>query len=148
MKCKEIEKELIAYYYKETEPSMDAEISKHLEDCEMCATSWRKLKMTLNAVEVKELEMPGAFWNKYLGRVYWKIKNRKAQKRFFTSRLVPVTAGVLTLLLVVFGGLRLYESRQEDAFISSNYEILRGLDVYQNLEVLQHLEEIEAMHRA
>lgn len=146
MKCKEIEKHLVSYYYGEFEPSKRLEINNHLEACGKCMSSWERLRALLDAIKVKEPEMPESFWQDYRNKVYKKIEGKKSFSpvNLFKPRLVPAVAMVMILLFTVIGGLILYESKQEDAFISKNYELISDLELFEDFEILQYFEEIEA----
>ena len=144
MKCKDIERDLILYYYDEIEPSAKAELKAHLESCDNCMSSWERLKDTLDAAKVKELDLPDSFWQRYRSEVYEKIEGKKSFSPFKMPRFAPAAVMALILFFAVFGGIKLYESKQDEAFISKNYELIKNLEVLEDVEILQHLEEIEA----
>ncbi len=50
---------------------------------------------------------------------------------------------ILVMLFIGFGGLKFYESKQEDAFITNNFEFMNNFELLEEFEILQYLEEIE-----
>ena len=88
--------------------------------------------------------MPDSFWQRYRSEVYKKIEGKKSRSQFKMPRFAPAALMALVLFFAVFGGIKLYESKQDEAFISKNYELIKNLEVLEDFEVLEQLEEIEA----
>ena len=145
MKCKNIQKELISYYYQDLNDALKAEIERHLGTCDKCMSSWERLKTTLNNIETKEPDFPHAFWQEYRRKVYEKIEGKKASNLSRFPGFAPALAAIVIVLsLSIFGGIRFYESKQERDFIAKNYELMKNLELFEDLEILEHMEEIEA----
>ncbi|MFN3466944.1 MAG: anti-sigma factor family protein, partial [Candidatus Brocadiales bacterium] len=50
MTCKDVEGELVNYYYKEVDATTKSAISDHIAGCPRCQASWRDLNATLSSV--------------------------------------------------------------------------------------------------
>ncbi len=148
MRCKEIQEELISYYYNELDETSKSEIEQHLRGCSKCISSLERLKTTLNSIEAKEPDLPHVFWQRYRRKVYGKIEGKKRLKPLWVPRFAPVAVTIIIALsLSIFGGIRLYESKQEKEFIAKNYELMKNLEFFEDLEILQNMEEIEALEK-
>jgi len=147
MKCKDVERDLILYYYGEIEPFKEIGLKSHLESCDKCMSSWEGLKTLLESIKAEEIEMPESFWQGYRRKVYQRIEEKKSPVYFgiLKPRIVQVAAMILIILLIGLGGGRLYKVKQEEAFITKNYEMIKDFELFENFEVLQNLEEIEAV---
>lgn len=147
MKCKDVERDLILYYYGEIDDTLKSAIRNHIASCDKCAVAWERLKATLDISDVKEPELPESFWQGYRRKVYQKIEDKKSSARFgvLKPRFIQVAAMILVILLIGLGGGKLYKAKQEEAFITKNYELIKNFELFEDLEVLQNLEEIEAI---
>jgi len=147
-RCKDVEKNLILYYYDEVDPSTKAELADHLESCTRCRSSWTQLKTTLDAIKIKEPELSESFWQDYLRKVHQKIEDKRSHRYFpllLKPRFVQVVVTVVILLVIGFWGFKFYISKKEDAFIRENYELIKNLELFENFEILRHLDEIEGV---
>jgi hypothetical protein len=148
MKCKDIEKNLILYYYDEIDPSAKVELSSHLETCTKCKSSWDQLKTTLDVIKIKEPELSESFWQNYLSKVHERVEGKKSHRYFpllLKPRFAQVIVTVVILLIIGFGGFKFYISKKEDTFIRENYELIKNLELFENFEILRHLDEIEGV---
>jgi anti-sigma factor RsiW len=147
MKCKDVERDLILYYYGEIDDTLKSAISNHIASCDKCASAWERVKATLDISDVKDPELPESFWQNYRRKVYQKIEDKKSPAHFglLKPRLVQVAAMILVILLIGLGGGKLYKAKQEEAFITKNYELIKNFEMFEDFEILQHLEEIETV---
>ncbi|MBI5196174.1 MAG: hypothetical protein HZA10_07620 [Nitrospirae bacterium] len=152
MQCKEVQKELVNYYYNEAGNVLKSAVDEHLGYCDNCASSLEKLKKTLNGIKIKEPALPDAFWKRYSQKVYKKIDSKKPHRErtswlFRLPRLIPAAAIAMALLAVFWGGIKFYESKQENTFISQNYDFIKNLDLFEEYEILQNLQEIAVVEK-
>jgi len=147
MKCKDIQKELVNYYYEEIDQIKRSKVYKHLETCKRCAFEWEGLKDILNAAKVKKPDLSDAFWERYRYKVYEKIEGKETAGAFW-RKFVPSSAIAAVLLFIILGSIKFYESKQEEAYVYRNYEIIKHIELLEDFDVLQHFEEIEYIGEA
>jgi hypothetical protein len=152
MQCKDVQKELVNYYYNEAGNILKSAVDEHLGHCDNCASSLEKLKKTLDGIKIEEPVLTDVLWERYSQKVYKKIDSRELpQEREFRlfrlPRLIPATAAAIVLLTALWGSVKLYESKQEKTFISQNYDLIKNLEMFEEYEILQNLQEIEAVEK-
>ncbi len=147
MKCNYTDKDLMLYYYEELDPSMTERLESHLKKCSQCTDSLNKLKATLDTIEIKDPEIEESFWTNYRAVVHKKIRERKSQNKtvLLRPRFIQSITAALLMLVIVFGGVRLYENRRQEIFIIENYELMMNIEMFEDYEMLQYLEEFEAV---
>ncbi|RME68768.1 MAG: hypothetical protein D6778_01440 [Nitrospirae bacterium] len=140
MKCKLKEEQLVMFYYDEVSPSEKEFIRKHIAECQTCMKRYTALKKTLDGICFDEQGLSFAEWVALKRKVLDRVS---PERRAFLWR--PVVGFIVLVLLVIGGyiGFRTYQKTQEQRFISQNYELLINLDFYQDLEVLEKIEEID-----
>ncbi|MFQ5900701.1 MAG: anti-sigma factor family protein [Thermodesulfobacteriota bacterium] len=141
MRCKDIKKELICYYYGDINEDVRKNLETHLEGCPDCNTFFKEIKETLQTVDKSaERQSPD---RRYVQGVYERIEKKKGGFPLFIPRLVPVTALVL---LFVFLGLSRYKSvRREKDILLQNYEVIERMTMLEEIEVLEVLDILDAM---
>lgn len=146
-RCKEIEKDLILYYYEEIDPPTGKSIEEHISVCKSCHNAWENLIDSLNAVKPAEPALSDSFWHGYFDKVYRKIEKRRRPLLSGILRPAFVRIAVATVLFVVVisGGFKLYQVRQERTFITRNYELIRDIEMFEDFEVIQLLDELEGV---
>jgi len=146
MKCEVIREKLIEYYYRELPSDTGKVVSQHLEQCQSCIEYYNGLSGMLNTLKLKEPEMPERVWSDLRRRVFSRI-DRAQSKRIFIFRPVPAFATALLLMVILFGGIRYFDSKQTQNFIAQNYGLLQNLELYENLELFEYLEDIELLEQ-
>ncbi|MFQ5330274.1 MAG: anti-sigma factor family protein [Thermodesulfobacteriota bacterium] len=146
MKCSDRETEILLYYYYELDGTAHEEMERHLNGCSRCASVYAKLKTALDGIELKEPELPASFWPSYNEEVYRKIAERSSGQRWtlFGPRFIQVGAMALLLIFLGIGGMKLYETREERAFISENYALMSSMELLEEFDLMQNLDEIES----
>jgi predicted anti-sigma-YlaC factor YlaD len=141
MICREVEGELVSYYYDEVDAATKSAISDHLSGCPRCQASWRDLRATLDRIEratppTKILERD------YLTGISEKIKRRQRQKL-----LATLASTITPFVLVVALGVTAYfiKTKIETNLATQEYELIEHLDLVQDMEIIQELEELEAI---
>ncbi|MBI4709508.1 MAG: hypothetical protein HY759_00065 [Nitrospirae bacterium] len=152
MQCKDVQKELVNYYYNEVSNVIKSAVDEHLEYCNNCASSLEKLKNTLDGIKIEEPVLTDVFWERYSQKVYKKVDGRELRQErkfrlFRLPRLIPAAAAAIVLLTAFWGSVKLYESKQENTFISRNYDLINNLELFEEYELLQNLQEIEAVEK-
>lgn len=146
MKCEVIKEKLIDYYYKELPPDTVNAISQHLDQCASCKEHYRELVGMLDSVKLKGPEMPERFWSDLSRKIFQHI-DRAKNKRIFILRPAPAFAVIFLLMVTIFGGVRYFDSRRTENFIAENFGLLQQLELYENLELFDHMDEIELLEQ-
>lgn len=143
MICKEVERELINYYYNEVDTSTKAAISDHISGCPRCQASWKALNATLSSIE-RGIPPTKILEKGYLEGVFKKIKRRQRQKL-----LITLASAITPFVLVVSLGVTGYvvKTKIETSLAVQEYELIEQLDLVQDMELIQNLEELEAIAR-
>ena len=141
MKCRVTDEDLILYYYDELNLAQKRFIAKHLKECSRCNKAMEGLKKVLESVEVREPDLSEVFWQRLITKIV-EATGTENRKRIHNiqSLLRPVMA-LLVLLVLALSGYQWYNKRQQQKFIASNVEMLLYLDLFENLEILEHLED-------
>ncbi len=147
MKCSDRERDLLLYYYDELDGTVREGMERHLDGCSSCAAAYAKLKTTLDGMELKEPELPESFWPSYNRKVYRKIEKRSNSKRWalFRPRFIQVGAMALVLIFVGIGGIKVYDAREERAFISENYALMSNMELLEEFDLMHNLDEVESV---
>ena len=141
MTCKDVERELVNYYYNEVDATAKSAISDHISGCLRCQTSWRDLNATLGSVE-RGVPPAKILERDYLTGVFKKIKKRQRHKL-----LVTLASAITPFVLMVTLGVTAYviHTRIETSLVAQEYELIEHLDLVQDMEIIQDLDEIEAI---
>jgi len=146
MKCEFVRDQFIDYYYKELPPDAILEISRHLEQCASCKEHYQARIEMLDAIKLKGPEMPERFWSGLLRKIFERI-GRTRERRIFIFRPAPAFATLLLLIVMIFGGIRYFDSRRTENLIAENFGLLQQFELYENLELFEHMEEIERLEQ-
>ncbi len=145
MKCNYNENDFVLYYYDELGLPERKAFEAHLKDCKRCASSIKKLKASLDSVNMPESELTADSSGQFRRKVYEKIEERSSRNSFILFRpgMVQTSALALLLLVTVIGGVRYYDARAERKFIMENYDLMMEIELFEDLEILEYLDEIE-----
>lgn len=152
MKCKEIQPELVAYYYNELETEKLNLIGNHLKGCHLCQEALKEIEKTL-AMVGKRIDIPRSekFWNAYLDKVYQRIEEDSFlsglyRNIFIEPKLAPILVASL-LILILAGSSSLYlinkNKKYEQMQLAQNIELFRDFEVIEDLDLLNNLELLE-----
>jgi len=146
MRCSDREADILLYYYDELDVTAREEMGRHLDGCSRCASAYAKLKSTLDGVEMKVPELADSFWPSYNRKLYRKIEEKSSGQRLtlFGTRLIQVGAMALLLIFLGIRGMKLYETREERAFISENYALMSSMELLEEFDLVENLDEIES----
>ncbi len=156
MKCKEIQQDMVNYYYQELDNAARSEITRHLETCAACRQTYVQIKNALALVAREQLEKDksSAFWQDFQYKVYHKLEAEKTagfwwQGLLMPRRLVPALAGAVILLLIIVTSARLVkhgpEMTSSDLQIAQELELIENYELIQDLEILENLPEAEQL---
>lgn len=146
MKCEFVRDQFIDYYYRELSPDAANEISRHLEQCASCKEYFQERIGILDSLRLKGLEMPERFWSGLWRNILGRI-DRTEKKRVFILRPAPAFAILFLLTVMIFGGIRYFDSRRTENLIAENFGLLQQLELYENLELFEHMDEIERLEQ-
>lgn len=143
MDCKDAKGMLIDYYYGEVPPERSSALKAHLEACGSCMLELEGVKKTLDAVD-GSLSLPEGYWRDYTRGVLDRVERRG--QRASTFRLVKGFAAAALVIATVFGVMHMKtggERGGERAF--RDYSLIENLELLQELDLMEGLEDIEAM---
>ena len=112
-----------------------------------CASAYAQLKTDLDGIKPTEPELPDSFWPSYNRKLYSRIEKKSASQRWtlFGPRFIQVGVMALLLIFLGIGGMKLYEAREERAFISENYALMSSMELLEEFDLMQSLDEIESV---
>jgi hypothetical protein len=156
MGCKNIQPDLVNYYYRDLDGPRMSAIARHLETCAACRQTYVQIKKTLVLVAKEQLEKDksSAFWQDFQYKVYQKLEAEKAADSWWQGllvprRLVPALAGAVILLLIIITSARLVKHGSEmspaDLQIAQELELIENYELIQDLDVLENLPEAEQL---
>jgi hypothetical protein len=146
MNCRNVKDRLILYYYEELEGKEQESIEEHLSTCTECQRTLNILKEDLDRINIIEPDIQQEDYQR-IGIAINQEIDKLSQKKGFLSglRIRPlyIAVSMLLILAISYGLFKGYERHKEESFISENYELLINLDMFENLELLEHLDEIQ-----
>ncbi len=164
--CKDLEQELVLYYYAESTVKDAKRIGAHLIDCVSCRRFLEELRAILPLTS-KPDEPAENFWQAYSREIRQKLS--EAEERtpwldgllsFFRLRRAPALAAVLVLMLVVVLTLSegIWHSRQRVAEkqeptwaqiepIAANMDFFRTMDLLDSIDLLESIDTKGNGHR-
>jgi len=146
MKCEFIRDQFVDYYYRELPPDTVNAISMHLDQCASCKEHFQERIGMLDSIKLRGPEMPERFWSGLWRKILERI-NRTEKKRVFVLRPAPAFAIIFLLTVMIFGGIRYFDSRRTENLIAENFGLLQQLELYENLELFEHMDEIERLEQ-
>ena len=150
MNCREVERFLVEETDRDPTSSADPAVEAHLAVCPACRETRRTLLATWDMLGEDSVPAVSAdFTRAVMGRVRTEERRRGARGRRVGLALLAVAA---TLLLGVGLSWALFRSRSAPPPVVpiagreiTDDEIIRDLDVYENLDLLEELEVIAAL---
>jgi hypothetical protein len=151
--CKELEEDLVLYYYQDLPEADRGRLEEHVHGCRRCDRFLEDLRKLLPQAAVKEL--PPFFWPKYSAEVMEKIElSRRARWRNLIAParlwILPAfgTAAVAVLALTLVFGKGGWNSRpeapamipQEILVDAANVEFFKSMDLLESLPALEKME--------
>lgn len=155
--CKDLEQDLVLYYYGESGETEQKMIRAHLESCVSCQRFLDELERIL-PLTAKPDEPPQAFWENYSAEMRRKlaaIEERSSWWKGFSSLFHPwpVAALATSLILILAVALTftkaLWRSHQppaeEKAFlevvsVADNLDFFKAMDFLDSMDLLEALE--------
>jgi hypothetical protein len=161
--CKELEEDLVLYYYREIADSEKQRIDQHLGNCAGCVRFLEDLHRLLPQMAAPQ-ELPQSFWDDYYRETIQKLADQREQAFRFQWRklfapvrmwMIPAfgTAVVAALafgLILSKGNLEsLYNQPQERiprelVTDTEQLEFFRSMDMLESLSALERLESSKA----
>ncbi|HHT9120060.1 MAG TPA: hypothetical protein ACFYD3_05915 [Candidatus Hypogeohydataceae bacterium YC41] len=141
MICRQVEKEMINYYYNELDSATKSAISDHISGCLRCQSAWKDLKATLDSIE-GPIPTTKILQGDYLAGVYKKIKGKQRRRL-----LVTLVSAITPFVLVVSLGVTAYiiKTKIETSLAIQDLELVEHLDLVQDMEIIQGLGESETV---
>lgn len=155
--CKDLEEDLVLYYYGDLPKTEFQGIEAHLKGCEPCREFLDDLGKML-PLTTEPREFPQAFWDSYYRETLDKLTTTREPRRGWQDFLglgrpwpLPALAGALVLTLAVTlvftkGGWRsqsdlTYESPPKEILSASgNLAFFQSMDLIESLALLEELE--------
>ena len=154
--CRDLEEDLVLYYYCELAESDRHRCEAHLKDCESCRATLAAMSKLLPMTAAHD-EPPPAFWDNYSREVRQKLDlaaERKTWWRSLAGLFAPIpmpalaTAAMLLLALALTFGKGLWQpstpAPDDEAFMEV-LPMAEQLDFFSDMELLDNLELLETL---
>jgi anti-sigma factor RsiW len=154
--CRNLEEDLVLYYYGELAESERRNCEAHLKDCEYCRASLAAMSKLLPITAAHD-EPPPAFWNDYSREMRHKLDwaaERKSWWQSIAGLFAPIpipalaTGAVLLLALALTFGKGLWQPSAPAPDDESFMEVLpiaEQLDFFSDMELLDNLDLLETL---
>lgn len=154
--CRNLEEDLVLYYYGELSESDRRRCEAHLKDCDACRASLAAMSKLLPITAAHD-EPPPAFWNDYSREMRGKldaVTERETWWRRIVGLVAPLpvpalaTGAVLLLALTLTLGKGLWQSSTSAPDDESFMEVLpiaEQLDFFSDMELLDNLDLLETL---
>jgi len=152
--CRNLEEDLILYYYGELAESDRRNCEAHLKDCEYCRASLAEMSKLLPITAAHD-EPPPTFWSDYSREMRQKLDlaaERKSWWRSIAGLFAPLpmpalaTGAMLLLALALTFGKGLWQPSTPAPVHESFMEVLpiaEQLDFFSDMELLDNLDLLE-----
>jgi len=145
MRCNKAKKIMPQYYYNDLTRDEMAEFEAHIKMCAGCRRSLEELTGFLNNLKPVKIPYRIKPLNAYLEGIYERLKKKKGTLEFLLLRPVVSLATIVILAIATFLGVNQYTNYKEHKFIMSNYELIKYIDMFENMDILKDLEVIESI---
>lgn len=154
--CRNLEEDLVLYYYGELSASDRRNCEAHLKDCDACRASLAEISKLLPITTAHD-EPPPTFWNDYSREMRRKldaVAERETWWRRIVSLLSPLpvpalaTGAVLLVALTLTLGKGLWQSSNsapDDPALMEVLPIAEQLDFFSDMELLDNLDLLETL---
>jgi len=154
--CKNLEEDLVLYYYGELTGPARADVESHLKNCDSCRLSLGEMSKLL-PMTVEPDEPPQAFWDNYSREMRRKLDAVVESETWwekiaavFRPLPMPVlaTGAVVLLALTLTFGRGLWQSSapsSDDAAFMEALPMAENLDFFTNLELLDNMDLLETL---
>jgi hypothetical protein len=159
--CKELEEDLVLYYYGEIADEQKRRLEQHLGDCRGCGRFIEDLHLLLPQMALPE-ELSQSFWDDYYRETIAKLTHQRERKFYWRNLFVPMRTwmipafGTAVIAALAFGVVlskgslsSLYNQPQERipkeiVTDTEQLEFFRSLDMLEALSGLEGLETSKA----
>ena len=154
--CRNLEEDLVLYYYGEVSESARGNCDAHLKNCEACRASLAEMRSLLPMTAAHD-EPPQAFWEDYSREMRRKldaVTERETWWRRIVGSVAPLpvpalaTGAVLLLALTLTLGKGLWQSSTtalDDEALIEVLPMAEQLDFFSNMELLDNLDLLETL---
>ena len=154
--CRNLEEDLVLYYYGEVSESARGNCEAHLKNCEACRASLAEMRSLLPMTAAHD-EPPQAFWEDYSREMRRKldaVTERETWWRRIVGSVAPLpvpalaTGAVLLLALTLTLGKGLWQSSTtalDDEALIEVLPMAEQLDFFSNMELLDNLDLLETL---
>ena len=154
--CRNLEEDLVLYYYGEVSESARGNCEAHLKNCEACRASLAEMRSLLPMTAAHD-EPAQAFWEDYSREMRRKldaVTERETWWRRIVGSVAPLpvpalaTGAVLLLALTLTLGKGLWQSSTtalDDEALIEVLPMAEQLDFFSNMELLDNLDLLETL---
>ncbi|MCK9612444.1 MAG: hypothetical protein PHR81_04220 [Bacteroidales bacterium] len=129
MDCKNFGKNILNYFYQDTDTALHQEMQEHLAQCSTCKVIYQKLTSVLSTVPSDEELMPDEFFQQRLIAKINNLKSEVSAGRILSGVLRPVFSAIL-ILAGIFIGIKISDH------LFDNNDIVEQNQNIKNAEVL------------
>jgi predicted anti-sigma-YlaC factor YlaD len=148
--CKELEQDLVLYYYSELNDNNQKRMEGHLESCPSCRFFLEELKSLL-PLTLKSDEPPTVFWENYTREVSAALAKAEENVSWWSQLSVyfrpwplPALATALVIMIAVTFTLTKRPWRTQD-LPPTEEALLEAMPIAENLEFFKAMEFLDAM---
>jgi Putative zinc-finger len=154
--CKELEEDLVLYYYGEIADEEKRRLEQHLVDCGGCGRFIDGLHRLLPQMALPE-ELPQSFWDDYYRETIAKLRHQREQKIYWRNLFVPMRTWMIPAFGTAFIAALAFGVVLSKGSLSSLYnqpqeriprEIVTDteqLDFFRSLDMLEALSGLEGL---
>ena len=148
--CRDLEQDLILYYYGECAEGERSRVAAHLRDCGRCRGFLDDLGNLL-PLTVRADEPPEALWQDYSMEMRARLASAEQKRRWqgvpYLLSPWPMSAMVMGLVLILAVALTFFKGRWDSRHARPAEEVLEVLPIVENLEFFETMELLDALEK-
>jgi predicted anti-sigma-YlaC factor YlaD len=148
--CKNMEEDLVLYYYKELSGAQQTRVENHIKECAPCRLYMQEMASILPSTVMND-DPPETFWTDYNREMRLKLSEVREKKAWWQSllglfqpwpRSAIAMVAVVALALTITLGKTFWRSQEPPP---DDQALIEALPVAENLEFFKNMEVLDAM---
>jgi len=153
--CKNMEEDLVLYYYKEVSGAQQTRVENHIKECVPCRLYMQEMASILPSTVMND-DPPETFWTDYNREMRLKLSEVREKKAWWQSllgllqpwpRSAIAMAAVVALALTITLGKTFWRSQEpppDDQALIEELPVAENLEFFKNMEVLDAMDFLES----